>query len=424
MLWEDCSIDCSDSHTEDGIIQKYVHLTRRFEAPASYHVFALISAVASATGRRVAINRKGYKLWPNLYVLLHGPSGLGKGIASNHAIDLVRGAIGEQLREYPEDLTGEGLFRLMNEQTKAGEACVGLVYSDEFSELLGGQDYKAEFAKRLTRLYSCPDKMGTGRSKTGVAWAENVFLNILGNSQEDWLRTLPGHAIRGGLFARILTIPEEKKRHWRFEPEVDVALGKEIGAELRDRLDEIGDGGTVELSEPARQMGLDWYEQGEAERWKKLHPIIQPWCERRLDHAIKLAYINSLLEGESGALAIDEEGMSWGLEVVEWLTPRIQEAFLKMDESRFGELHRVMMVMIEKAGGEIRDQSLRAGLGNKYSSSQIDEGIRHLIMAGKVIRMEKGNERGKTEWRICAAAGNASDNDDGANLEADNSGKG
>jgi hypothetical protein len=398
----DCGIDCAEDHGDDGIIQKYVHLTRKFEAPASYHVFALIAAVASATGRRVAINRKGYKLWPNLYVLLHGPSGLGKGIASNHAIDLVKGVLGDQLKEYPEDLTGEGLFRLMNEQTKNGEPCVGLVYSDEFSELLGGQDYKQEFAKRLTRLYSCPDKMGTGRSKSGVAWAENVFLNILGNSQEDWLRTLPAHAVKGGLFARILTIPESKKRHWMFEPEVDVELGREIGTELAERLAEIGDGGTVELSDAARKMGLDWYENDEAAKWKLMHPVVQPWCERRLDHAIKLGYINSLLEGQSGPLIVDQDGLTWGLEAVEWLTPRIQEAFLKMDESKYGELHRMMMTMILKAGGEMRDQSLRAGLGNKYSASQLDEGIRHLIVIGAVTRQEKSNERGRTEWRICA----------------------
>lgn len=400
-LWGECGVDCSVDHDNDGIIQRYVHLTREFEAPASYHVFALIATIAAATDRRVVINRKGYRLWPNLYVLLHGPSGLGKGIATNNAIDLVRGAIGPQLKEYPEDLTGEGLFRLMNEQTKAGEPCVGLVQSDEFSELLGGQDYKAEFAKRLTRLYSCPDKMGTGRSKTGAAWAEKVFLNIVANSQEDWLRTLPGHAIRGGLFARILTIPESTKRHWRFEPNVDVALAKAIGAELAERIAEIGDGGVVELSGASREIGLEWYEKGEADRWKTLHPIIQPWCERRLDHAIKLGYINSLIEGDSGPLAIDQDGLDWGLEAVEWLTPRIQEAFLKMDESRHGELHRMMMVMINKANGEIRDQSLRAGLGNRYSASQVDEGIRHLIVSGWAIRQEKENGRGKTEWRIC-----------------------
>ena len=187
-----------------------------------------------------------------------------------------------------------------------------------------------------------------------------------------------------------------------FEPEVDVELGRALGGELAERLNEIGDGGTAELTDGARKLGLDWYEKGEADRWKKLHPVIQPWCERRLDHAIKLGYLNSLLEGDSGPLAVDEEGLTWGLEAVEWLTPRIQEAFLKMDETKYGELHRVMLTMISRNNREIREQTLRKGLGNKYSVTQVDEGIRHLIVSGAAIRKEKSDERGKTGWWICA----------------------
>jgi len=82
MLWRECSIECSEDHSNEGIIQRYVHQTREFEAPTSYHVFSLLAAVSAAIARRVVISRGGFRLWPNLYVLLHGPSGIGKSVAA------------------------------------------------------------------------------------------------------------------------------------------------------------------------------------------------------------------------------------------------------------------------------------------------------------------------------------------------------
>lgn len=395
-LWTECRSSCSKDHTEDGIIQRYVHLTRNFEAPTSYHVFALLTSIAAATARRVVIDRGGYRLFPNLYVLLHGPSGMGKSVAADHAIGMVRAAVGEQLRRYPEDITGEGLFRIMFEQSERKVPCIGMVFADEFADLLGGQDYKAELAKRLTRLYSCPDEFGVGRAANGERWIRSVFLTILGCSQEDWLRTLPRSAIRGGLFARILTVPETHRRHREFFPEVDPVLRDAIADDLQERLKDLPIG-VVQMSAEARQYAEDWYHQ-EDKRWAELDPIVLPWCERRMDHALKLGYINSLLEGQKGPLIIDVEGAQWGTELVEHLTPRIQAAFLRMDETPVGELHRTMDQLI---GQRVRlpETKLRGSLGHRWSSFQITEGLKHLMESGQVRRWAEPNGHGMA-WYV------------------------
>ena len=134
--WKECGVDCDDLHEEDGIIQRYVHLTREFEAPTSFHVFALLTLVAAALNRRVFINRKGYALWPNLYVLLHGPSGLGKSIAAGHARDFVFNAAEQDFMVYPSNMTGEGLITMMWQQTQDGVPASGFVYADEMGTLL------------------------------------------------------------------------------------------------------------------------------------------------------------------------------------------------------------------------------------------------------------------------------------------------
>ncbi len=397
-LWQDCAIACTKTHEGDGFIQRYVHLTRQFEAPTSFHVFSLLAALAASTSRTVVIDRGGYRLWPNLYVLLHGPSGLGKGIASDHAKGIVKAAAGDMLREYPEDLTGEGLFEIMADQTERRVSCVGLVYADEFGDLLGGQEYKAELSKRLTRLYSSPDRMGVGRSGSGERWICNVFLNILGCSQEDWLRTLPISAIKGGLFARIITVPEYARRFRKFYPAVDRELAANLIEELRTKLAEVTTG-VVTLTPEAHDYSLHWYEDGEDERWREMDPIVLPWCERRLDHALKLAYLNTMLEGQSGPHRIDEEGIQWGIEVVEWLTPRIQEAFLRMNETAIGEMHRIIETMVVRKA-KMSEADLRSSLGHRWGRGQMEAGIRHLIETHKIRRVGESNGQGLISWEL------------------------
>lgn len=393
-LWFNCTRDCDGVHgdpdNEDGLIQKYIHLTKELEAPTSYHVFALLATIASATARRAVIDRGAYRLWPNLYVLLHGPSGLGKGIASKHAIELVQHAVGDGLRMYADDITGEGLFRTMREQTRAEQGSIGMIYADEFGELLGGQDYKRDLAKRLTKLYACQDRYGAGRGGAGELWAENVFLNILGNSQEKWLRTLPKDAIEGGLFARFLIVVEEKKRFWKYRPGVNVELYHEVVKEIQKRLVAL-QAGVVVQTKAAHDLGEAWYMK-EEKRLQRVSEVVMPWCERRLDHAFKLGYLNSLLEGDGGPLVIDEDGMRWGLAVVEWMTKGIETAFLKMGETPVGELHRVIVERLVRNGGVMLERAMRAGLGYKWSKPQMDEALSHLGVAGLVSRTP--NEEG------------------------------
>lgn len=382
-MWKPCGLDCKESHAGEGFIQRYVHYTREFEAPASYHVFALLTAVAAATNRKIVISRGGYKLWPNVYVLLHGPSGLGKGIASGNAVDFVRAAAGPQLVEFPEDLTGEGLFKILDADATNGCGSKGLIYADEFADLLGGQDYKKEFAKRLTRIYSSPDRLGVGRSATGALWASDLFINILGCSQEDWLRELPLHAIKGGLFARFMMAVETAARHRKFEPRIDMKVGKKMIQELAGQLGLLPTaGGEAILAPDAKKFAEDWYMKEDARR-KGLHEIVRPWCERRTDHAIKLAFLRGLLEGND-PLTISLDDMKWGIDVIEWMTPRIQEAFLKMDESQDGKIHRMIVEILQNNGGSLRERSVRSGLSHQYGKRQLDPAIRHLVEIRRV----------------------------------------
>ncbi|KKL16209.1 hypothetical protein LCGC14_2497870, partial [marine sediment metagenome] len=73
-------------------VSGYIEYSQETESPLSYHVWTGISLLAAALQRRVYI-RWGYEiLYPNMYIVLVGPSGkCRKGSAMNLGKDIITG---------------------------------------------------------------------------------------------------------------------------------------------------------------------------------------------------------------------------------------------------------------------------------------------------------------------------------------------
>src|SRR5512142_899149 len=70
----------------DDWLTKYVEYTEDFEPPAAYQRWMGVLTLAVAAGHRVWLQEANIKVWPNLYVVLVGPSGIGKGQAMREAL--------------------------------------------------------------------------------------------------------------------------------------------------------------------------------------------------------------------------------------------------------------------------------------------------------------------------------------------------
>lgn len=72
-----------------NFFELYRHICGESEVPAIYHFWSAVSLIAATVEDRVWYQKfKHEALFPNLYVMLVGPSGLGKGMAISHLVRL------------------------------------------------------------------------------------------------------------------------------------------------------------------------------------------------------------------------------------------------------------------------------------------------------------------------------------------------
>ena len=81
------------NYKNKNFLHLYNYLTGDSEIPKGYHGWAALSLLAALAEKRVWFEKfKGSKIYPNIYTLLIGPSGVGKGGAIGHAMRVLKAA--------------------------------------------------------------------------------------------------------------------------------------------------------------------------------------------------------------------------------------------------------------------------------------------------------------------------------------------
>src|SRR4030095_1083278 len=89
-------------------VELVLSYTKNSEAPRRYFYWAALSSVAAVTRRQVYLPRGDSKLFPNIFVLLIGKSGLRKGAPVNLAKHLVNAV--NSTRVYSGRLSVQGII--------------------------------------------------------------------------------------------------------------------------------------------------------------------------------------------------------------------------------------------------------------------------------------------------------------------------
>ena len=196
-------------------IKEVLKATSSSEAPERYFWWSAVSAISAVTRRRIFLERWHYKLYPNLYVILVGPSGLRKSIPISLAQKLVeridctrvfsgRASIQAIIRELGKAHT------LENKQILTDS--VGFLLAPELDNMLVEDDHAPNLLLDLYDTFT-KDKWKNILKSTSTDNLKNVYLTLLGASNETNLSmALPQSATHGGLLARTSIVLEEKKR--------------------------------------------------------------------------------------------------------------------------------------------------------------------------------------------------------------------
>lgn len=292
-------------------LDSYLEYTENSESPISYHTWAGLSVVAGALQRRVYLKwGLGQVIYPNLYIVLIGPSGrTRKGVALGIAKDFLKQVPGVTV--VPESSSGrQAMILAMKRAAKNFQDptdgiikfhCSVTAFSEELSVFLGQGDIA--YLSNLTDWYDSKDDWEyetVGRGKDSL---QGLCLNLCGGTAPDWIQSMiPQEALGGGFTSRVIFIVEEKKRKLVPEYTLDDAA-VELGQKLTRDLERIAQlTGEVRFEDDAKELYKSWYVT-ETEKLDNGNPAVPDrrfagYCERRATHLRKLMLVCSACRGD------------------------------------------------------------------------------------------------------------------------------
>ena len=311
-------------------LRAYMEFTRETESPDQYHFWVGASLISAATRRQIKLNLNQFNVFPNLYVILVGPSGARKSIATSIGMKLAD-QIG--LKKFADKITGAALLKDLSESSiKFIEGPVIticspiLIYSSELGVFLGTDAYQSGVIADLTDLYDCPAKW---EKKTIVRESEIVmapYVTFLAASTPQTLKdTLPVGAIGQGFTSRIIFVWADGRRKRvpmpAWGPEYEMLLANLI-ADLKTIMELRGQ---FTFSDDGWKAYYKYYMECPEPEEEFEDEKLRGYASRKATHMLKLAMIMSL--ADKNELVITASDIKNSVDTMKWMEGGLAQVF-------------------------------------------------------------------------------------------------
>lgn len=330
----------------DDWITSYLQYTNNSEPADSFRTWVAISVIAAALRRKCCLPWGQFNIYPNMYIVLVGPSGCRKGTAMGPAMDILN-SLG--LRLAAEATTREALIRTLKESSDTTVNDTGssikfhaslTIFSQELTVFLGYNNM--QLMADLCDWFDCREKWTYRTKNSGTDEITGVWVNLIGATTPDLLQTtLPRDAIGGGLTARMIMIYERGKGKSVPAPFLSTA-DRELKTKLVQDLERIGmQSGEFTISEPFLDMWIDWYMAQEGKP-----PFddqrFSGYFERRAIHTLKLCMIvNS--SRQDGNMRLDVVDLQRAIGLLRGAESRMQGVFAGVGKSKTADMVEKVM---------------------------------------------------------------------------------
>ena len=375
-------------------LDTYLYYCKGTEPPKSYHQWVGISLIAGALQRKVYIRWGHEAIYPNLYIVLVGPSGrTRKGHAMNMGIEIFKDL---GIPTCAESITREALIRLMKTSATAFEDpsskipkfhCSITAFSKELSVFLGQKDIR--FLADLTDWYDSHDRWAYETKTQGKDYIQGLCFNLLGATAQDWLQSmLPIEAIGGGFTSRIIFIVEDQKEQVVARPEYTEEhkkLQKVLASDLA-RITNIA--GEYIFTEEAAVEYAQWYEKQESMMKEGKFAVSDPrfagYCDRRATHVKKLALIFSASGDDERVIKLED--FAKARNVLEKAERNMAQVFGGLGKARTGDLVYTILQHLMKVKSTTRSELFK----KFYTDIDTDtlEEVEKVILYIKVVEVK------------------------------------
>lgn len=357
------------SLVKKGWLDGYLDYTSESESPAQFHFGAVVGAIAGCLKRQPLIGWEAMPTYPNMYILLVGPTGSRKTTAALRAVKTVQEAC-KELYVLPAEGSPQGFARALKRRyAETGTCADGLVVSEEYSVLFGGDKYKEALAQWFTQWYDCPSLWERALSGEEFFSFEKPYVSIVGCSNKPWLKAMPASAITGGFFPRHHIFDAPGPRHRKAIPLFNTALLADLASALRTNLSCVQP--IMRLNDTSIRYLNNWYTNDLAvQEALSSDEQTSAWFSRKQAALMKLACIWQIADGgPADELCVEWLEQSRG--VLDWIDFAVSDVYRSLGTTQEGEPQEAVLAYIESHGGRTSEAIMSRALRNKYRKPTI-----------------------------------------------------
>lgn len=372
----------------DDWIKSYLTYTGNSEPPELYRLWTGVSTIAAVLQRKCFIQWGELTFFPNLYVILVGPSGrTRKGTAMNVGSKFLR-ELG--IKTASEAITREALIRELAKseelytEPKTGKNFIHsslTVFSQELTVFLGYNNIV--LMSDLSDWYDCKDEWEYRTKNMGEDLIVGVWVNLIGATTPDLIRSaLPKDAIGGGLTSRTIFVFEEKKGKVVAAPFLSKD-DQELRISLLEDLEDIHMmSGEFTVTEGFIETWIPWYKSNETNPPFHGDERFDGYISRRQNHVMKLCMVLSAARRDD--MVITKDIILDAVEILEKTEKKMHYTFTGYGLAENADLTSKIMGVIEHAGAEgiHKNDLMRIQYYNISSAQQLMDIIAKLSQMG------------------------------------------
>jgi len=336
------------------------------------------------------MDRGFFKLFPNLYVALVGPTAITKTTAADIGVNILDTVAPHEVLRGKS--TSWYLLDWLGKRSAAKQSCVCTLYSGEMKHLLGDLN-KAELVTLLTDAYTCPDKTNFNTKTKGKIPINEVCFNILACSTPEWLTTgTTLDEIHGGFTGRFVYVyADVEKCNSPFPEDFFDAKIRALRDDLIDDLRIISTvHGNFIITDQAKADYTIWYKDRKAECTDER---LAGYFGRKRDLVLKVSMLLSVAKDNS--LVIDESTLKLAWKLLSKNEEQMGNAFSGVvDDPALKYKDTIVVQLARSPNQEMFKSTLLKANWHKFDSVILDRIITNLVDAKMVETHTKQTSQG------------------------------
>ena len=364
-------------------LSDYLEYVKDIRSPLVYHKWVGLSIISATIGRKVYLQLGHFQTVPNIYVILLGPSGLGKGNALAPARELL---FQTKVVLAPNSTTREGFLSYMldKESIINGKSYNNMmILATELGSFLKDQD--RQFRRDLTGLYDCEIEGFLSQTKTVPSVElKNPGVTLLGaTTPDDLLHIFPASEYRLGMLGRcIMVFADQTRKVPLIPPNPDKKLALKLSNQLRATQKIIG---TMKFSATG-ELAFAAIQQTKTRRY--IHSVFEGFAARRHIHILKVAMLLSLIR--SNRMLIDGLDLEEAEELIAEVEVDMEVPFLLRGRNKHGRIMEDIVRYVLR-NTEKKKQTTRSEIASIFIGDLDDQDVTQIertLSKAKILKVD------------------------------------